>query len=81
MGHEGVELVELVSRDVLHHSSQPVLLSGVEVLVVEPEESDSYTGLQWPWSESKLNLSKQVRKVFVVSLVEKKTNFNCFNLL
>ena len=58
VGHEGVELVELVSRDVLHHSMQPVLLSGVEVLVVEPEESACHTGLEWPWSEPKLALHK-----------------------
>ena len=59
-GHEGVELVEFVSRDVLHHSMQPVLLSGVEVLVVEPEESVCDTGLQRPWPESKLALHKEL---------------------
>ena len=39
---------------------QPVLLSGVEVLVVEPEESVCHTGLQWPWSEPKLALHKEL---------------------
>ena len=65
--YEGVELVELVNRDVLHHSMQPVLLSGVEVLVVEPEESTCHTGLQWSWSEPKLaSIKTSDKKVFML---------------
>ena len=72
--HEGVELVELVSRDVLHHCMQPVLLSGVEVLVVEPEESVCHTGLQWPWSEPKLSFTKtSERSVYMFDSIERKT--------
>ena len=71
MGYEGVELVELVSRDVLHHSMQPVLFSCVEVLVVEPEEGVCHTGLEWPWSEVKLT-SKQVRKVYILLQLKRK---------
>ena len=59
VGHEGVGLVEFIRGDVLHHSMQRVLLSGVEVLVVESEQSVCHTGLQRPWSEAKLALHKK----------------------
>ena len=50
--------------------SQPVLLSGVEVLVVESEESVCHTGLQREGLNPNLTSQKQVREMF--DSVEKK---------
>ena len=45
--HEGVELVEPVWwYSVLEDWEQPQLLSGVEVLVVEAQQSDNHTVLE-----------------------------------
>ena len=54
--HEGVELVELVRGDVLIDCMKPILFSGVEVLVVETQQSVDCTVLERPRSESKLTL-------------------------
>ena len=49
-------LVELVCWCVLEDGEQPQLLSGVEVLVVETQQSVDHTVLEWPWPEAKLAL-------------------------
>ena len=63
--HEGVELVELVSWCVLEDGEQPQLLSGVEALVVETQQSVNHTVLERPWSEAELTLLEDLAIAFI----------------